>query len=131
HWPCSNTLKWTTTAQTSGFPTMHLLRTKFLSLSKTIALAFFHTSILATTVSFCTAGEKEELAAVKALIAIIENGNAGQAKQAESLFESIPIDSTAKTDCSQCDCLGPHSRKSVLRGVEKHYLSFERPSYCP
>ena len=75
---------------------MQFLKTNFLHSSKTFNVLLITIAILVTPVSFCLAGEKEELAAAKALIAIIESGNAGQIKQAETLFASIPANSSLK-----------------------------------
>ncbi len=44
----------------------------------------------------CSAGDKEDKAAAYALIVILENAEAGQAKPAEALFHSIPMDSSVK-----------------------------------
>jgi hypothetical protein len=52
--------------------------------------------LVLTAVPLCLAGEKEELAAINAMIAIVESGKKDQAKEAEELFDSIAVDSKMK-----------------------------------
>ncbi len=80
---------------TSGFPPMHFLQINSLQISKTIAVCLFF-SALVNALPLCFAGDREELAAVNALIAIIESGNTGHANEAEEHFKSIPAASNSK-----------------------------------
>lgn len=75
---------------------MHRVPLKLLNVSKTFAAGLFFIAIMIASLPFGFAGDKEDKAAVSALIAIIESSKAGQADQAGKLFESIPANSTVK-----------------------------------
>ena len=70
---------------------MHLLQLNYFRFTTTMAVG-----LLLTVASLCLAGEKEDLAAASALIAMVESGKSDQAKQAILLFDSIPADSKVK-----------------------------------
>jgi len=70
---------------------MHLLETNYFRFTSTIAFG-----LLVPFAPHCLAGEKEDLAAAGALIAMVESGESDQAPQALRLFDSIPADSKVK-----------------------------------
>jgi len=76
---------------------MHCLKASHLCVSKTLIQWLFLNAILCFSVPFGFADQKQDIAAVNALIAIIEsNDTENQASQAEERFASIPAESKAK-----------------------------------